>query len=335
MSNLDPIPGAGRRSAVVCAAFFMTVLDVSIVNVALPSIQRDLTSRRRTCSGSSPPTRSPSAASCCSAAARPTCSAAGASSWPASCSSRSPRSSAACAERRHPDRRARGAGLRRRDHHALGALDRHDDLPEGAERNKALGIWGAVGGARRRGRRARSAASSPSTSAGSGSSSSTSRSASLAFALAPRLVRESRVDGRRRAVRRRRRRDRHRPASRCSSTRSRGARPRLGLAPDDRRLAARVALLIGFVADRGAGAAPLMPLAIFRLRTLDRREHRRPAARRDALRDLLLLTLYVQQVLGYSALKTGSRSSPRPARPSSSAGIAQALVTRRRRRSRS
>src|SRR4026209_589396 len=28
--------------AVVCAAFFMTILDVAIVNVAIPSIQKDL-----------------------------------------------------------------------------------------------------------------------------------------------------------------------------------------------------------------------------------------------------------------------------------------------------
>ena len=62
---------------------FMVVLDVAIVNVALPSIQQRSTSRSRTCSGSRAPTRSPSAASCCSAAGRPTCSAAGGCSWPA------------------------------------------------------------------------------------------------------------------------------------------------------------------------------------------------------------------------------------------------------------
>ncbi|HVD11957.1 MAG TPA: MFS transporter, partial [Gaiellaceae bacterium] len=38
-------PAADRRwltLAIVGAAFFMTVLDVAIVNVAIPSIQRDL-----------------------------------------------------------------------------------------------------------------------------------------------------------------------------------------------------------------------------------------------------------------------------------------------------
>src|SRR5919112_4031835 len=36
MSQTDPL--RWKALAVVCAAFFMTVLDVSIVNVALPSI---------------------------------------------------------------------------------------------------------------------------------------------------------------------------------------------------------------------------------------------------------------------------------------------------------
>ena len=57
----------------VCVAQFMVVLDATIVNVALPSIQQGSTSRRRACSGSSTPTRSSSAASCCSAGAPPTC----------------------------------------------------------------------------------------------------------------------------------------------------------------------------------------------------------------------------------------------------------------------
>ena len=37
--------------AVIVAAQFMVVLDVAIVNVALPSIKTDLTSARRACSG--------------------------------------------------------------------------------------------------------------------------------------------------------------------------------------------------------------------------------------------------------------------------------------------
>src|SRR3954451_18666116 len=40
MTQLDPF--RWKALAVVCAAFFMTILDVSIVNVALPSIGTDL-----------------------------------------------------------------------------------------------------------------------------------------------------------------------------------------------------------------------------------------------------------------------------------------------------
>ena len=40
MAELDP--RRWKALAIVCAAFFMTVLDVSIVNVALPSIGRAL-----------------------------------------------------------------------------------------------------------------------------------------------------------------------------------------------------------------------------------------------------------------------------------------------------
>ena len=58
--------------ALLSAVQFMVVLDIAIVNVALPSIQVDLGFSRRTCSGSSARTRSSSAGSCCSAGGRPT-----------------------------------------------------------------------------------------------------------------------------------------------------------------------------------------------------------------------------------------------------------------------
>ena len=50
MAELDP--RRWKALAVVCAAFFMTVLDVSIVNVALP-VDRQVARllARRTCSG--------------------------------------------------------------------------------------------------------------------------------------------------------------------------------------------------------------------------------------------------------------------------------------------
>src|ERR1051325_1025348 len=38
----EPDPRRWKALAIVCAAFFMTVLDIAIVNVALPSIGRSL-----------------------------------------------------------------------------------------------------------------------------------------------------------------------------------------------------------------------------------------------------------------------------------------------------
>src|SRR5437764_4205014 len=42
MNTAGPDPRRWRALALICVAFFMTVLDVSIVNVALPSIGRSL-----------------------------------------------------------------------------------------------------------------------------------------------------------------------------------------------------------------------------------------------------------------------------------------------------
>ena len=42
IDHQGPDPLRWKALTVVCAAFFMTVLDVSIVNVALPSIKRSL-----------------------------------------------------------------------------------------------------------------------------------------------------------------------------------------------------------------------------------------------------------------------------------------------------
>ena len=108
---------------------------------------RPATSPRRTCPGSSTPTPSPSAASCCSAAAWPTCSAAAACSWPASSCSASPRCSAA-------SRTTEGQLIAARALQGLGAALLSPAalslvtviFKEGAERNKALGVWGAVAG---------------------------------------------------------------------------------------------------------------------------------------------------------------------------------------------
>ena len=53
--QLNIAPDSERKRwlvlAVTVAAQFMVILDVSVVNVALPSIKHDLTFRRRACSG--------------------------------------------------------------------------------------------------------------------------------------------------------------------------------------------------------------------------------------------------------------------------------------------
>ena len=55
MSDTSPAHAHDRRRwyalALLCVVQFMVVLDIAIVNVALPSIQADLTSRTRTCNG--------------------------------------------------------------------------------------------------------------------------------------------------------------------------------------------------------------------------------------------------------------------------------------------
>ena len=42
MAAVEPDPRRWQALALVCVAFFMTILDVSIVNVALPTIGRHL-----------------------------------------------------------------------------------------------------------------------------------------------------------------------------------------------------------------------------------------------------------------------------------------------------
>ncbi len=70
--------------ATVSLGLFMIMLDNTVVNVALPSIQRDSAQVSRSSSGSSPATRSRSRRACSPAASSPTCSAAGSCSPPGS-----------------------------------------------------------------------------------------------------------------------------------------------------------------------------------------------------------------------------------------------------------
>jgi EmrB/QacA subfamily drug resistance transporter len=69
--------------------------------------------------------------------------------------------------------------------------------------------------------------------------------------------------------------------------------------------AAAVALLVGFVAREARARDPLMPLSIFRLRTLVGANVAGLILGTVLFAMFLMLTLYMQQVLGYSPLRTG------------------------------
>src|ERR1700674_173572 len=84
MAAISPQPSflATRRGkltlALLCAVAFLDFVDASIVNVALPSIQRACPSPFRACNGYQVPISSHTAGSCWSAAVPLTCSAGGA-----------------------------------------------------------------------------------------------------------------------------------------------------------------------------------------------------------------------------------------------------------------
>jgi EmrB/QacA subfamily drug resistance transporter len=69
--------------------------------------------------------------------------------------------------------------------------------------------------------------------------------------------------------------------------------------------AAAVVLLAGFVAREATASDPLMPLSIFRLRTLVGANVAGLVLGTVLFSMFLMLTLYMQQVLGYSPLRTG------------------------------
>ena len=69
--------------------------------------------------------------------------------------------------------------------------------------------------------------------------------------------------------------------------------------------AAALALLVGFVAWENRTGDPLMPLSIFRLRTLVGANVAGLILGTVLFAMFLMLTLYMQQVLGYSPLRTG------------------------------
>ena len=325
MAELDP--RRWKALAIVCAAFFMTVLDVSIVNVALPSIGRsldfsrenlqwvitayaitfggflllggraaDLFGRRRVfLTGVAVFTI---ASFLCGFA------------WSEGVLIGA--------------RALQGLGAAIISPAALSIIMTTFD--EGPERNKALGIWGAIGG--------------------SGAAVGVLAGGVLtkyfgwewiffvnvpvgiaAFLLAPRFVRESRSD-------------------RESSPDVAGAVTvtsglalfvyAVSKAPDHgwtsgwtiSRIAASLVLLAIFLVIESRVRYPLMPFRIFRVRTLAGANVAGLLLGAVVFANFFILTLYVQNVLGWSALRTGVTFVATAGSAVVWAGVAQALVTR-------
>jgi EmrB/QacA subfamily drug resistance transporter len=93
-------------------------------------------------------------------------------------------------------------------------------------------------------------------------------------------------------------------------------------------LVASAVLMLGFVAIEARSKAPLLPLRIFRLRTLTGSNISGLLMGTAIFSMFFLLTLYMQQVLHYSALKTGVAYISLTLTIIAFSAAAQALVTR-------
>src|SRR3954463_14256364 len=325
MAELDP--RRWKALAVVCAAFFMTVLDVSIVNVALPSIGEaldfsrdslqwvitayaitfggflllggraaDLLGRRRVfLTGVAVFTV---ASFLCGLA------------WSEGVLIGA--------------RALQGFGAAIISPAALSIIMTTFD--EGAERNKALGIWGAIGGS----------GAAVGVLAGGVLTKYLGWEwiffvnvpvGVLALVLAPRFVRESRSDRP------------HKPDIAGAITITSGLALLVygvSQAPQDGwtsgstlvRLIVAALLLIAFLVIESRVADPLMPFRIFRVRTVAGANVAGLLLGAVVFANFFLLTLFVQQVLHWSALKTGVTFIATAGTAILWAGVAQALVTR-------
>ncbi len=325
MAELDP--RRWKALAVVCAAFFMTVLDVSIVNVALPTIgtklhfsedslqwvvtayaitfggflllggrAADLLGRRRVFLVGV--VLFTTASFLCGLA------------W-------SPGVLIAA-------RALQGLGAAIISPAALSIVT--TTFEEGPERNKALGIWGAMGGS----------GAAVGVLAGGILTKYLGWEwiffvnvpvGAIAFALTPGLVRESRSD-------------------RESSPDVAGAvtvtggiallvyavsnAPNVGWGSGQTIgfLIGAAALLAIFLVVEARTKYPLMPFSIFRIRTVAGANVAGLLLGAVTFANFFILTLYVQNVLHYSALKTGLTFVATAGSAVLFAGLAQALVTR-------
>jgi EmrB/QacA subfamily drug resistance transporter len=200
-------------------------------------------------------------------------------------------------------------------------------FPEGAERNKALGLWGAIG------------ASGATVGLLAGGLLTRYVGWEYIFylnvpvgaavlALAPRVVPESRLDGVRR---------RFDPLGAVTVTGglvllvyALSKAPDVGWAATSTvvMFSAAAASLVAFVIVESRVEAPLMPLRIFRSRALAGANVAGLLIGGSFFAFVFIGTLYMQQVLGYSALQTGTAWLAVSLTSVALAGLAQTLSTR-------
>jgi EmrB/QacA subfamily drug resistance transporter len=323
----EPDPLRWKALAIVCAAFFMTVLDVSIVNVALPSIGKalnfsrdnlqwvitayaitfggflllggraaDLLGRRRVFYVGV--TVFTIASFLCGLA------------WSEGVLIGA--------------RAVQGLGAAIISPAALSIITTM--FEEGPERNKALGIWGAIGGS----------GAAVGVLAGGILTKYLGWEwiffvnvpvGVLALALAPRFVRESR-SGREHS---------HDIGGAITVTAGLALlvygvsnAPAHGWSSTwtISRLAIAAALLIAFLVIESRAKDPLMPFRIFRVSTVAGANVAGLLLGAVVFSNFFILTLYVQNVLGWSALKTGITFVATAGTAILWAGVAQALVTK-------
>jgi len=198
---------------------------------------------------------------------------------------------------------------------------------EGPERNKALGIWGAVSGS----------GAAAGVLLGGALTSGLGWSwiffvnvpvGAVALGLTPFLLRESRAELE----------DRHFDFAGAASITgglvllvygmTRAAQHGWGTGETVGLLGGAAALLVTFFVIESRTRAPLLPLKIFRLRTLTASNVAGLLMGAALFAQFFLLTLYMQEVLHYSALKTGAAYIGLTVTTIAFAAVAQALVTR-------
>ena len=328
MATPAPDPRRWKALALICTAFFMVVLDIAIVNVALPSIGRDLefsednlqwviTAYTLTFGGFLL-----LGGRAADLLGRRLMFMIGVGFFAAA--------SLACGLANSEAtligaRAVQGLGAAIVSPAVLSIIT--TTFTEGAERNKALGVWGGVGG--------------------SGAAAGVLFGGILTkylgwewiffvnvpvalavLALTPRLVRESR-----------RTMAEHRFDALGALTATAGLvvlvyaiseAPDVGWATVRTigLLAVSVVLLAFFLVWEMRAPAPLMPLGIFRIRLVAAANAVGFLQAAGIFGHFLLLTLYMQQVLGYSALQTGFGFLATAGSAVLWAGVAQALATR-------